>query len=244
MCSLATKKTLSIATIGAIWFTLGNMGTAPATAALFRLNADLNDGSQFSITYDGDAIGTVSSSGNSVSYSAFQDNNAIVDFSFVSPNFSYSLADFVADIGTPTSYFTYIQDVPSDGESFIQNDIRVLGSGFLRVGLPIVGDVFAPVTSTSLQMESRGSFLPVPGGPLSCCTPNFLLSFDGRGENSDTVAEFVERGEVILLNSGGTYEIARIPTTSTPEPLVPWWAAGVLVGGWWLRGLWFRRNQR
>jgi hypothetical protein len=234
MHQLATKKTLPLAIAGATLLSLATVGTDPATAALFRLTADFNDGNQFSITYDGDKLGTVNDNNdNLVSY-----DDAIVDFSFVSPTFSFSFADF----GTPTNSYTLIGDGPRDGRSFIQNFIEGPSSTYFISGLPIVGDAFTPVTPTSLQTESRGSFLPQEGGPLSCCTPNFLLVFAG-GLTGGNVSEFVESGQAILLNSGGTYEIARVPIASTPEPVVPWWFAGALVGGWWLRGLRVGRKQ-
>jgi hypothetical protein len=230
MHQLATKKTLPLAIAGATLLSLATVGTDPANAALFRLSANLNDGSFFSITYDEGKVRNLDSS-----FVYYED--AIVDFSFVSPTFSFSLAD----LGTPTYNDTIIIDAPGDGQSFLQSFIGDTTSNFLRIGLPIVGDAFAPITATSLQTESRGSFLPQPGGPLSCCTPNFLLVFDGKGGlNSDTL---LEGRQAILLNSGGTYEIARVPIASTPEPVVPWWFAGALVGGWWLRGLWVGRKQ-
>jgi hypothetical protein len=231
MHQLVTKKTLPLAIAGATLLALATVGTAPAAAALFRLTANLNDGNQFSITYDGDTLGSVNDYG--VSY-----EGNIVDFSFVSPTFSFSLADF----GTPTSSYSLILDAPIYGQPFIQNFIGGLRSTYFISGLPIFGDAFAPLTPTSLYTESRGSFLPAPGGSLSCCTPNFLLVF-AEGLTSDNVSEFVEGGQAILLNSGGTYEIARIPIASTPEPVVPWWVAGALVGGWWLRGLRVGRKQ-
>lgn len=234
MHQLATKKTLPLVIAGATLLSLATVGTDPANAALFRLTADFNDGNQFSITYDSDKLGTFN--GNNVNY-----EGNIVDFSFVSPTFSFSLADF----GTPTDNDTVILDAPAYGQPFIQSLINGSSFNFLRVGLPIVGDAFAPLTPTSLYTESRGSFLPVPGGPLRCCTPNFLLVLDERDLLVDNSSNAVldGRGQIILLNSGGTYEIARVPIASTPEPVVPWWVAGALVGGWWLRGLRVGRKQ-
>jgi len=235
MHQLATKKTLPLAIAGATLLSLATVGTDPATAALFRLTANLNDGNQFSITYDDGKVRSLDS--NFVSY-----DDAIVDFSFVSPTFSFSLAD----LGTPIYNDTIIIDAPGDGQSFLQSFIGDPTSNFLRIGLPIVGDAFAPITATSLQTESRGSFLPQPGGPLSCCTPNFLLVLDGRGDlfsDNSGSAVLDGRGQIVLLNSGGTYEIARVPIASTPEPVLPWWIAGALVGGWWLRSLRVERKQ-
>lgn len=245
MHQLATKKTLPLAIAGATLLSLATVGTDPATAALFRLTANLNDGNQLSITYDDGKVRSLDS--NFVSY-----DDAIVDFSFVSPTFSFSLADFIANFGTPTynsivifDSSTVRFDIPDNEESFIQFFIGD-SSNFLRSGLTVVGDVFEPISPTSLQTESSGSFVPASGGPLSCCTPNFLLVLDGRGDlfsDNSGSAVLDGRGQIVLLNSGGTYEIARVPIASTPEPVVPWWIAGALVGGWWLRGLRVGRKQ-
>jgi hypothetical protein len=210
---LVTKKTLPIATTGAMLLALGTVGTAPATAALFRLSANFNEGSQLSVIYDVGRSRIVGGDGTYVSY-----NDVIVDFSFVSPTFSFSSAD----LGTPDFSVTSIFDVPGDGKSDFTNDFGISGYS-VTSHLLVVGDAFAPVTPTSLQTERRGSFVGNFG------TPNFQVYLDNT--------------KVVVNNSGGTYEIARVPIASTPEPVVPWWFAGALVGGWWLRGLWVGRKQ-
>lgn len=238
MHQLATKKTLPLAIAGATLLSLATVGTAPANAALFRLTANLNYGNQFSITYDGDKLGTVE--GDNINYddNVYYEGN-VVDFSFVSPTFSYSLADF----GTPAYGSTTLYPRPLyEGQQFI--DIRFTGPSnkYLVVGLPVTGEPFSPSTPTSLYTESRGSILPAPGGPLTFGSPNFKLVLDDRDVLVDPSGMFLG-GQAIVLNSGGTYEIARVPIASTPEPVVPWWVAGALVGGWWLRGLRVGRKQ-